>query len=263
LRYLAYFAGALLAFLVACGIGAAAAVVVGWSNGQVASSSSSPPDKTRTLEETVLERTSEAKTPEDTATEMANDSENANPHEPAEVAVFVHRATDENSRGDYTYISDPSINGDANAIVLVSPTSARGNSRNATYDHNIGVWYEPAAQKWAIFNQDRTAVPAGTTFEVVVPPPSESFVHHATFDNTAGNITYLNSHLTNGKPGAVLSVTPNWNPGGGRGFYDNHPIDVVYDKDLEKWAIYNQDGTPMPDGAAFNAAVSAEGEPTR
>ena len=263
MRYLAYFAGVLLAFFVAVGVGAAAAVVVGWSHGQVASGSGGPPDEARTLEEPVSETTGEAKTLEDTAAETTSNSENANPDEPAEEASFVHRATDENSRGDYTYISDPSIDGNANAIVLVAPTPDRGNARGATYDHNVGVWYEPVAQRWAIFNQDRAVVPGGTTFEVVVPPASESFVHYATFDNTVGNSTYLNSPLTNGKPGAVLSVTPNWNPGGGRGYYNNHPIDVVYDIDLERWAIYNQDGAPVPFGAAFNVAVSAEGEPER
>jgi hypothetical protein len=263
LRYSAYFAGALLAFFVAVGVGAAAAVVVGWPHGRVASGSGGPPDEARTLEEPVSETTGEAKTLEDTAAETTSNSKNANPHEPTEEVSFVHRATDENSRGDYTYISDPSINADANAIVLVEPTLDGGNARGATYDHNIGVWYEPVAQRWAIFNQDRAVVPAGTTFKVVVPAASDSFVHQATFDNTVGNITYLNDPLTNGKPGAVLSVTQNWNPGGGRGVYNNHPIDVVYDKDVEKWAIYNQDGAPMPYGAAFNVAVSAEGEPAR
>jgi len=46
------------------------------------------------------------------------------------------------------------------------------------------------AHKWAIFNQDLAAVPAGATFEVVVPHPSAtSFVHRATLLNTAGNYT--------------------------------------------------------------------------
>ena len=46
--------------------------------------------------------------------------------EQAVEAAFVHRATDENSRGDYTYLDDPSINGDADAAVFATPTSDRG-----------------------------------------------------------------------------------------------------------------------------------------
>ena len=67
---------------------------------------------TRTLEDTVLETTGNPK--------------NANLRDAADKASFVHRATDENSHGDYTYIADPSINGDANAIVLVTPRTDRG-----------------------------------------------------------------------------------------------------------------------------------------
>ena len=169
---------------------------------------------------------------------------------------FVHQATDENSRGDYTYISVPIINGDPNAVVLVAPAPARDSAASATYDHNIGVWYEPEKQKWAIFNQDLSAVPAGATFEVVIPAASEKFVHRAEFHNTVGNSTYLDDPLTNGDPNVVLSVTQNWNPGGGRGIYNDHSIAVLYDKDLQKWTIYNRDGALMPDGAAFNVTVS-------
>ena len=183
-------------------------------------------------------------------------------YKPAEEVSFVHHATDENSRGDYTYINDPSINGDANAIVLVAPSADRENAGDATYDHNIGVWYEGVNEKkWAIFNQDREVIPAGTTFEVIIPPASETFVHYAELDNTVGNSTYLDNPLTNGEPDALLTVSQDWNPGGGRGVYNDHPIGVLYDADIRKWAIYNRDGAPMPDGAAFNIAVSRVANP--
>jgi sortase A len=261
LRYLAYFAGALLAFFVAFGVGAAAALVVGWQHGQVANGSGVPTDEPKTLEESVSETTGTVKSLKNTATETLSKPKNANPDEPAEEASFAHRATDENSRGDYTYISHPSINGDAKAIVLAAPGPDRESARGATYDHNIGVWYEGVDEKkWAIFNQDLAAVPAGVTFEVVVPPASGSFVHHAEPGNTVGNGTYLNDPLTAGKPGAVLSVTQNWNPGGGRGVYNDHPVGVRYDDERGQWAIYNKDRSAMPDGAAFNVAVSEAGK---
>ena len=89
--------------------------------------------------------------------------------------MFTHTATDANSRDYYTYISDPAIDGDPNVVVLVVPSTDRGNDGDATYDHNIGVWYEGANEKkWAIFNQDRAAIPAGATFEVIIPPASET-----------------------------------------------------------------------------------------
>lgn len=243
-RYLIYVAGVLLVLLVAAGVGATTAVFVGWQSGRVATG----PAETSTPKGSKLGTTS-------TAIESSGDPKNS--HVTVNKVSFIHRATDGNSRGDYTYISDPSIDEDPNAIVLVSLTSAQENIGTASYQHNIGVWYEARARKWAIFNQDRAAVPAGATFEVVVPRASAKFVHHAGLVNTAGNYTYLDDQLTNGEPDAVLSVTQNWNPGGGRGVYNNHPVGTVYDAQVKKWAVYNRDGASIPKGAAFNIAVSA------
>ena len=251
-RYLTYVAVVLLVLSMAVGVGVTAAVVVGWQSGRVATGSA----ETSTLETSMWESTGAAKASEDTALGPSDDT--------TESVSFVHRATDENSRGDYTYIGDPSINGNKNAIVLASPAPDQEDTGTDSYRHNIGVWYETGAQKWAIFNQDRAAVPAGATFEVEVPPASATFVHRADLSNTAGNYTYLDNSLTNGEPDAVLSVTQNWNPGGGGGVYNNHPVDTVYDAKLKKWAVVNRDGAAMPRGAAFNIAVSAgANEPAR
>jgi hypothetical protein len=250
-RYLKYVAGVLLVFFVAVGVGAMAALVVGWQFGRVATG----PAKTSTLEDTKMETTSAAKTLEDTTLGSSGDPKN--PDDTAYKATFTHRATDENSRGDYTYISDPSMNGNPDAIVLILRQSNVGST---SYNHNIGVWYEGGARKWAIFNQDRAAVPAGATFEVVVPRASARLVHHARLMNTAGDYTYLDNPLTNGEPDALLSVTQNWNPGGGGGVYNDHPVDTVYDAQVERWAIYNRDNVSIPKGAAFNVAVSASAD---
>jgi hypothetical protein len=162
-------------------------------------------------------------------------------------AAFVHRATDGNSRGDYTYLSDPRTNGNPDAVVLAEPSGS--------YERNIGVWYESGKGKWAIFNQDMAQVPAGSAFEVIVPPADEGFVHRATPANTVGNATYLDDPLTNGEPDGVVSVTQNWNPGGVGGVYNDHPVGVQYDEDVEQWFVYNEDDAPLPRRAAFNVAV--------
>lgn len=167
--------------------------------------------------------------------------------------AFVHRSDQENSSGDYTYLSDPTIDGNPNAAVLVTPIP---DQEDGIYDHNVGVWYEPQAQRWAIFNQDRGPVPEGTTFQVVVPGEGEKIVHRAESGNIDENSTYLDAPLINGRPEAVLSVTQNWNPGGGSGIYNDHPVDARYDAGRQRWAIYNTDDSAMPDGASFNVAVS-------
>ena len=165
-------------------------------------------------------------------------------------APSVHRATEENSSGDYTYLNDPEIDGDPNAVVFASPIGS--------YDHNAGVWYEPEQQKWAIFNEDRAPVPGDSTFEVIVPPDSERFVHKATEENVSADTTYVDDPLVNGKPDAEVSVTQNWNPGGGEGVYNDHAVGVRYDADRKMWAVYNGDRADMPEGASFNVTVSEQ-----
>jgi hypothetical protein len=265
LRYLAYVGGALLVLLVAAGVGATAGIVFEgapeWltsGSGDTEGTMSVKPGEAATSRGAALETTGDAQNAN--SEEATNPGQNANA--PANKTVFTHTATDANSRGDYTYISHPAIDGDPNAVVLVAQSTDRGNARGASYDHNIGVWYEGVNEKkWDMFNQDRAAIPAGRTFEVIIPQASETLVHYAKRDNTVGNRTYLNNPLIVGEPDALLTVTQNWNPGGGRGVYNDHPIDVLYEADIRKWAIYNRDGAPMPDGAAFNIALSGVPNP--
>ena len=249
-RYLVYVTGMLLLFMLALGVGATAAMVIGRHFG----ADTAVPGATTASDGSKLQTTGTGLGSEGTAIGAAGDND---PDGTSDTASFVHRASDANSRGDYTYIGDPSVDEDPNAVLLVSPDSAAGSSGTGSYDHHIGVWYESRARRWAIFNQERTPVTAGATFRVEVPRASVAFVHRADLLNTAGNYTYLDNRLTNGKPGAKLSVTQNWNPGGGGGVYNDHPVDTVYDTQVQQWTIRNRDGAPIAEGAAFNIAVSA------
>ena len=96
----------------------------------------------------------------------------------------------------------------------------------------------------------------GSAFEVVVPPEDEAFVHQAKPEDGSAEGTYIDHPLLNGKPQADPTVTQNWNPGGGVGVYNDHPIGVRYDAGRERWEVFNQDGAEMPDGAPFNVTVA-------
>ena len=267
LRYAAYATGALLMLFAAVGMGAAASLVVGWQAEQAEAGSSGsttsgmPEGTSATMPAADSASEGTAIETDDFGGESTNPETSEAP--PEKMTSFRHTATDGNSRGDYTILSDPRINGDPAAVVLVVPVPDRGRSANEVYDHNIGVWYVPGKNKWAIFNQDLAAVPAGASFEVVVPQADEGFVHRAKPANTVGGTTYLDHPLTNGEPGIVLLVTQNWNPGGGAGVYNDHPEGVLYDEDEDRWAVYNRDVARIPDGAAFNLAVSGSEQSAR
>ena len=146
--------------------------------------------------------------------------------------------------------------GDATTVLAAVP-------KEGGEDRNVGVWYDSNAGRWAIFNQDLFGMAEGAAFEVtVVPPGGPAFVHQAADGNTSGESTYLDSPLTNGVPGAVLSVTQSWNPAGAAGgVYNDHPVGARYDAAVNQWAVHNLDGARMPRGASFNVGVSLQGEP--
>ena len=185
-------------------------------------------------------------TVEENTTELTNE----------EAAVFTHLSTSETIRANSTYVDHPFADGNPNAILFVARVSEPG--RVSDDFHNTGVWYDANRSKWAVFNQDREPMFSNTAFDVSVfeEPGGDVFVHRATPANTVENGTYVDSLLTNQTPDAVLSITPNWNPGGGAGIYNNHPVSVSYDAEEAKWVIFNQDLGSMPEGAAFNVAVS-------
>src|SRR5579859_2005464 len=81
-------------------------------------------------------------------------------------------------------------------------------------------------------------------------PPPIPYIHFAAPANSAADYTQLDNTSFNGNPNAVLMVTPNWNPGGIGGIYDNHPLGVFYSAPF--WYIFHEDLTPIPNGAAFN-----------
>ena len=174
--------------------------------------------------------------------------------------AFVHRATFGTVVDNSTYLDYPPINGNPDAVLLV--TWIQGSGGDAADDaHPVGVWYDAnRGGSWAIFNQDLAPMSVGATFGVVaLEEPGETvFVHRATSANTTGNATYVDDPSANERPDAVLAVTPSWNPGGGGGTYDDHPMGVRYDAEEERWTILNLDLAPMPEGAAFDVAVAPD-----
>lgn len=80
------------------------------------------------------------------------------------------------------------------------------------------------------------------------------FTHQATAGNTSGSETRISHPHCNGKPGAILIVTYNYNPAGLAGTRNDRPVGIYYTG--TQWAIYNLDAAAMPVGAAYNVLVA-------
>ena len=158
--------------------------------------------------------------------------------------IFIHTATSYNSAGDYTDINNSASNNNPNVLLLVTPNWAP----HSVYDNSpIGVWYHNG--HWSIFNQDKTAIPHGASFNVyaISRDVYGTSLHVASGLNSSGDYTDLNNRVTNNNPDAIVFVTPNWAP---YQVYNNHNTGVWYHNG--RWSIFNQDRTAMPNRAAFN-----------
>jgi hypothetical protein len=178
-------------------------------------------------------------------------------------ADFIHTATATNTRDNYTYV-DPAIR-DPQRVLTVTPLWGTGVRWPGVYnDHPIGVWFDTRAGKWAIFNEDLAPMPLDATFYVEDNLASGTLgVHRATAVNVRSNFTYIDHPLANGNPNAVMFATQNWNPGGRGGVYNNRHIGVWYDAREGRWAVFNQDRSPMPVGAAFNLLITTARDGSR
>ncbi len=166
---------------------------------------------------------------------------------------FVHTSDKGNTTSNRTYIDHPSINGDPNAIILVS-------SVYGVYNTNtFGVFYSGTQNKWAIYNQagTNTAMGANKEFHVAIVKKNQtnysSFVHTADTSNTVNNNTKLDHPYLNNNPNAIVHITQRYSTMVGNGVYNNHNVGVYYDG--SKWAIFNEKDQvfdPMPNGAHFN-----------
>jgi len=175
---------------------------------------------------------------------------------------FVWTATTANSSGDSTFINNAATNGRPGAILFITPNWDQGGVCGCVGNFaSVGVSYDIASGRWAIFNEDRSEMPAGVSFNVLVVPTASSsvFVQTATAGNTAGDATFINSPLANGLRGARLMVTPVLNPGGSQfGVWYNHPAGVWYNTGNTRWAIVNEDKAAMTAGVSFNVMVGSD-----
>jgi hypothetical protein len=81
--------------------------------------------------------------------------------------IFVH-GTNGCSTCNYDYIDNPYSNNDPTAIVLVTHNwNALGNPGHYN-NHPVGVFYDSAVHKWAIFNEDLAQMEAGLYFNVMI-----------------------------------------------------------------------------------------------
>jgi hypothetical protein len=172
---------------------------------------------------------------------------------------YTHIATASTLIGDFTILNDTRLNSTPGAIILITDNW----DPNYVYNNfNSGIWYYDMSgyNNWAVYNEDGgTAIPVGSAYNILLPSSNGSaFIHTASASNIIGNWTTIDNPATNNNPNALVFITHNWGASGdANNVYNNKPTGVWYDG--TKWAIYNEDGSAFPDGAAYNVFVPDPG----
>ena len=123
---------------------------------------------------------------------------------------------------------------------------------------NHTIWKTHRLRTWILgVSLLMTTLPVLAGEEGVVVTDGVHFVHTATVSNISSSWTYLDHHLLNANPGAIIHVTQNWNPGGSGGTYNDSVIGVYYDPFVMRWTVFNQDLAPIPVGADFNISIAS------
>jgi len=164
---------------------------------------------------------------------------------------LVHTSTAANTSANSTYIDAAGLNGNPGAVIILEydDNTAKANP------HATGVWYN--GSQWAIFNQDRAAMPTGLRFSIAWSNSSATaFSQKATANNLNQGRLVIDHPSLNNNPGAAFYASQVWNPGGGNGVYNNASIAAAYDKITARWMVSNQDGSAIPAGAAINILVT-------
>jgi hypothetical protein len=165
--------------------------------------------------------------------------------------VHQHVTAAGNISSNSTFLDRAALNGNPNAFLLVQE---RG---DAYPTETIGAYYaSPVPGKWAIFNQDGSTMTVGRRFWVLDGSCASVLAAELTVAacTPVGGFCYLqNPALLDGRPDAVVLVTQRWSSPAS--VYNPHPVGVRYDDALDRWAIFNEDGTAVPNDAGFFVGV--------
>ncbi len=148
-------------------------------------------------------------------------------------------------------VNSPLLNNTAGAVAITSYTKYPNGTFGGDYTSPVGLLYG-LDTFWHLFNTSGPAFPLYLSYNVLVPPSSQSFVVVANTgpggNAVGGSDLLLNNPLTNNDPWALVFVTPRGSPG----IYE-HNLGVYYTGYY--WGIFIEGSSSFVTGQAFNVFV--------
>lgn len=168
---------------------------------------------------------------------------------------FVWTVTRLNNSRNCTFIHNQLTDDQPQDLLFVTPYWAND-------PHPIYVSFSSGGL-WLICHADQSLMPLGARFNVLVAPRANSavFITRTSASDFANGESTINSPLSNGNPSAQIFITQNLAPNGiaSQANSDTANLAVRYDSPKGEWAIFNEDASPVPLGAALNVMIGADG----
>ena len=163
--------------------------------------------------------------------------------------MFIHVATAANISNAASYIDHPDLNANPNAMLVVS-------HRLGIYNDKItGLWYNSGNQRWAVFNEDASPMLVDSQYNVYIKGNIANVIVHiasATNQGSSPSYTVIDEPSINGNPNPFLVLTSYWSP---NSVYNNYNYGFWYNSSANRWIIYTEDGTAIPNNAAFMVLI--------
>jgi hypothetical protein len=180
---------------------------------------------------------------------------------------LLHISTAGNTTFNVTQLDHPLLNNQPDALPIVTQRWDPDLDNSGTYNNSsVGVWYNPAINRWTIFNQQPVggpapAMPENAAFHVMIANGLFAVGSHAYKTDPLGvSVALLNlDHpLLNNNECTHPYVTASYNP---NSVYVPANLLVSYNPASNgrgNWAIERGDGQPIPAGASFHVYIDPQ-----
>ncbi len=160
----------------------------------------------------------------------------------------------------YTVIDDPDFNNNNPGPFAIMSNYYNPNS---VYNPlNYGFWYDSdTTNRRVIFTEDVNNIPTDAAFTILKDGSGNGVITRFTAESTAANIANnwfeINNAILNGNPNATFVFQHYW---GVNGSSSQTTIDKVLSAWYtgNRWAIYTEDSSPMPEGVAVDIIVAEQ-----
>jgi hypothetical protein len=83
-----------------------------------------------------------------------------------DIERYVHTSDGNNITNNRTEIDHPDANGNPDAQIFITHNYNPGGATGKYHNKNVGVWYN--GSKWTIYNEDKSGMPIGVSFNVMI-----------------------------------------------------------------------------------------------